>query len=1561
MTLGLRHRRISAVPISLAKEIQRSLAAIWAVAACLAVAFALGGCKTDPIVITPSEQIQGVLLKPDGAPVAGKDVTLYQLKKNKLDLTLDGSKSGSDGIFTLNLPRHAAPSPDYAIVARGLADFPFYGFGIGKQVTVDLVSTVVYELIATSPAPITVFTSAQLSTLLDRARKVIIGKVAAHLIQNEATMEQLHTAYHNAIAADDGAQGVLTLFQTYSLLNGMYVGGLLPYGVLNTPPVIPGGGWSPTNGTPQVAEAQTLAMNVSVVDHDGDNVFFSWTAQRISSLCMQPGEVAGGAPIDLGYGNYAFNFSPGYDFAPWQTPNIIYKITVYASDGGKQDSHSWCTNVTNTNRAPVFITEAVRAATEDLLWTYTPRAMSLDGVPLTLFLDNGNPSAPGGATTGPGAMDMCINSTAQSGNYSGAPVWSWQYKGTPCTEPNKITWTPTNCQSIGSQAVRVVAKDQLLTNSIQTFNILVGEINTPPVITSGTGPNAPIATGEEAKPWTYQVYASDRESNPAALPNVAGTNPTPQVLVGGVACADTLTFTLTNGPASAAINPTTGIVTWTPKDQETGLQQFSVLVDDGHGGSARQDFTVQVLNTEQPPSFFYPLPSPTPTPYFLVKEEVNNTDNPFWTNIAVIDPDVADNVAGRVSLSVTNLPPGATISNTDPEDPAAKNYWRLSWPLDDSQTPSTYDVHLTACDANFINSPMGVFTAPTFSVAASGPSHAHLCTPMTIRLDAPKRNIQPEITSASPSLTTATLPYIYNIVAKDGNTTPPDNLTFRLLSPATVPVGPAPPAGLTLTPLTSTAPTATARLNWTPNNTTDVGPHSFAIEVKDSNGFGGAEHTFVQSVSVYVKEFNHSPTITSLCPVAATNGVPLTYTVAGHDTDSQSYNNTLAYSLTSGVNGMSIEKKTGIFTWNPTVAQARVGAASFTVQVKDTGDSPVSAPASQTCNLTLSYVNEAPAFAPMVNPIIAPGKLFSAIISTSDPDGDPVAISAAGLPSGSTLVDQGDGTALFNWTPTALADTTIIFYAQDTYATNLHHTTTFNWVIRSSDTPEWLSHPVTKGSTSGTYVYELHAFDPTDAGLSYHIDSGPSGMTVAKDSNGVWTASWTPSSAFAGNNNVTLRAEASNGRNANQSFVMNVKTSSNALPTVNGTMPDAAGVVAVTEGRVSNFSISVADLDGEPLHYAWYLDGQWQADFSSSFALTPLPDAAGDHKVRVDVTDGTVIVQQEFNVHCRDALPVLGMVKSVPGLRLMGLAPRGRRVAVVNGSNSYQIFDADSLEPIGSPAVLPFAPARMTVQNDLASATFIAAYFSQFGPINVANTYVQVPSDTMAPSACATAFCFGKMYDSAFPSVGGTNTVYKTANNSRFNIDPTNRRMLSSSTAGAPNVNFDLGAGVSAASLVFDPDRNQLFVSDTPAHRILVVNLAGPTISNIVALPASAGTSVLYLNTPAKLLYAYNTGDGSITEISAVSYAVGGTTTGLPAGIGIGTEPAATLIAGNDEDGIIYFVAANGGNWLSYDTLFGTAKLLAIPGGAPSEVIFDTTKKRPFAASATGGKLFYLK
>ncbi|MGC4003448.1 MAG: putative Ig domain-containing protein [Pirellulales bacterium] len=136
-------------------------------------------------------------------------------------------------------------------------------------------------------------------------------------------------------------------------------------------------------------------------------------------------------------------------------------------------------------------------------------------------------------------------------------------------------WTPGELDGDTTKSVSVLVEDGVGGTLTVNFTINVLEANILPVLTVDTA----FTVDEHAK-LSFTAQATDAD-----------------------APAQTLTFGLLNAPAGMTIDPTSGVVTWTPSEaQGPGQFTFQVRVQDDHGGVATQNVTVTVNEVNQAPT-----------------------------------------------------------------------------------------------------------------------------------------------------------------------------------------------------------------------------------------------------------------------------------------------------------------------------------------------------------------------------------------------------------------------------------------------------------------------------------------------------------------------------------------------------------------------------------------------------------------------------------------------------------------------------------------------------------------------------------------------------------------------------------------------------------------------------------------------------------------------------------------------------------------------------------------------------------------------------------------------
>jgi hypothetical protein len=113
-------------------------------------------------------------------------------------------------------------------------------------------------------------------------------------------------------------------------------------------------------------------------------------------------------------------------------------------------------------------------------------------------------------------------------------------------------------------------------------------VNHSPVITS-----IPVTEATAGTLYTYDVEATDEDD-------------------------DTLTYALTENPSGMTINNGTGLIEWTPTQDQVGVHNVTIEVDDGKGGTDSQSFTITVKEADLTP----PVIRVEAIPFFVKKGKI---------------------------------------------------------------------------------------------------------------------------------------------------------------------------------------------------------------------------------------------------------------------------------------------------------------------------------------------------------------------------------------------------------------------------------------------------------------------------------------------------------------------------------------------------------------------------------------------------------------------------------------------------------------------------------------------------------------------------------------------------------------------------------------------------------------------------------------------------------------------------------------------------------------------------------------------------------------------------
>ncbi len=171
-----------------------------------------------------------------------------------------------------------------------------------------------------------------------------------------------------------------------------------------------------------------------------------------------------------------------------------------------------------------------------------------------------------------------------------------------------IAWTPLAASP--GEPVQVVAFDPRGGVATQGFTVVVANVNDAPVIGSRPVYQALVNVG-----YRYDVNATDEDG-------------------------DALAYELGAGPAGLAIDPASGLVTWTPAAGQEGTATVTVVARDAPGATGSQTYTLVVQAANRAP-FFTSVAPATASEDRLYTYDANATDpdgNPLTYQLAGLLP-----------------------------------------------------------------------------------------------------------------------------------------------------------------------------------------------------------------------------------------------------------------------------------------------------------------------------------------------------------------------------------------------------------------------------------------------------------------------------------------------------------------------------------------------------------------------------------------------------------------------------------------------------------------------------------------------------------------------------------------------------------------------------------------------------------------------------------------------------------------------------------------------------------------------------------------------------------
>jgi len=842
---------------------------------------------------------------------------------------------------------------------------------------------------------------------------------------------------------------------------------------------------APVNTDQSVSEGVAISIPVTATDADG-----------ASDITYNAPTLPAGIPASAwNVATHTLNWTPGFD----QSSVTAYPVVFSVTDGsGATVSVTVNITVNNVNRAPVLALNPT-----DL--TY----LKSEGQTLTIGLTGSDADV----TIGDGdALTFAV---------SPSTVANAVLTGTGNTRT--FTW-PIGYDQAGSYTFTFTVTDSHGEVDTKTVNVTVSNVNNPPSFTvtgAAQMSNSSLVGGHLL---TFDYKAIDPEGS-----------------------AVSYTYTVTPAVTGAAVNPTTGVFTWTPAASTSGSYQVVVFASDGVNTTPSSIATVTVTPNSKP--VIAAIAEQTATENVALGFTVSATDansdaiaysytvSPaIATNVPTLDAatgvfawtpsytqagtytftisasDGIESTTATVSVVVADVnrtPVLAAVAAqsvdemtalsiqlaaTDEDTDNTLTYAFTSVPAITSNAPVLSSTGLLTWTPNYLQA--GVYTL-TFTVTDNKGASATQTAVITVN------NVN--------NAPTLTLNPVGDISVNEGTA-----VTVQLTG-ADVNTGDVLTYSYTSTPAITgaTFDAATGAFAWTPA-TNQNGVYTVTFSVSD----GALTASAGKIITVGVVNIAPTLTVNPAGPVTVNEGSATTIQLTGADVNAGT---TLTYSYVSvpAATGATFNSATGAFAWTPATNQAGTYNVTFTV-------SDGSLTASVEKVITVVGVNIAPTLT--LNPV---GPNFSVN------EGSALAIQLVGadVNNGTTLVYSytstpaatgatfNAATGAFAWTPATNQNGTynVTFSVSDGSLTAT--VTSVITVINVNIAPTLTLNPVgpnfSVNEGSALAVQLVGADVNSGTTLAYSYVSTPA-VTGATFNPATGAFAWTPVTNQAGTYNVTF-------------------------------------------------------------------------------------------------------------------------------------------------------------------------------------------------------------------------------------------------------------------------------------------------------------------------------------------------------------------------------------------------------------------------------------------------------
>jgi hypothetical protein len=404
-----------------------------------------------------------------------------------------------------------------------------------------------------------------------------------------------------------------------------------------------------------------------------------------------------------------------------------------------------------------------------------------------------------------------------------------------------------------------------------------------------------------------------------------------------------------------------------------------------------------------------------------------------------------------------------------------------------------------------------------------------------------------------------------------------------------------------------------------------------------------------QSFTLTVNNSNRPPVLAFIGDQGVDEGMVLSFALSATDPDGDMLVLS-AMGLPTGANLVDRGDGTGQFSWTPSATQAGLYTVEFLVTDKGTPQ----AVDSEQVTITVANVNHAPILDTVGDRTVEEHVELSFLITASDSDGDGLSFAVANLPTGAQLTDNGDGSALFSWTPSFAqgGNYQVRFIVTDDGSPAASDSEEITITVGNVNRPPILAaignHQVNEGESLS---FDLSASDPDGDPLSFSAGNLPSDAVLTDNGDGTANLSWTPGYGADGNYQVNVIVTDDGVPAASDSEEITITVGDVNRPPV----LDPIGNRLLNEGEAFSIVISANDPDVDSLAFTAnnLPDGASltdQGDGTALFGWTPAYTQAGNHSVEFVVTDDGVPAASDRE----EVILTVGEVNRPPSLDPIG-------------------------------------------------------------------------------------------------------------------------------------------------------------------------------------------------------------------------------------------------------------------------------------------------------------------